>query len=152
MPAMMEIERESGTTAHWSQEQYENVFLSATNGQGSQRFAWVVEDEAQQEGALTAASQIYGFLVAHGVERDWELENMVVTETARRRGFASLLLNELMAHAQSQNGSVIFLEVRGSNQGARALYERAGFKKDGLRKSYYSNPLEDAILYRLSLY
>jgi ribosomal-protein-alanine N-acetyltransferase len=91
-------------------------------------------------------------MVAHRVDAEWELENVVVAETARRRGVGTLLLEELIAHARSSEGSGIFLEVRQSNQNARALYRRVGFEETGLRKSYYSDPPEDAILCRLSLY
>jgi [ribosomal protein S18]-alanine N-acetyltransferase len=55
-------------------------------------------------------------------------------------------------HARAQRGSGIFLEVRESNQSARALYRKVGFKETGLRRSYYADPTEDAILCRLSLY
>ncbi|MGZ7144902.1 GNAT family N-acetyltransferase, partial [Streptococcus pyogenes] len=40
----------------------------------------------------------------------------------------------------------VFLEVRESNKAARGLYEKFGFKKVGLRKKYYQNPVEDAVL------
>ena len=43
----------------------------------------------------------------------------------------------------------MFLEVRESNAAARTLYEKAGFEQTGRRHSYYTSPLEDAILYRL---
>ena len=45
----------------------------------------------------------------------------------------------------------MFLEVRESNIAARKLYEKAGFEPTGRRKSYYTDPLEDALLYRRSL-
>jgi len=45
----------------------------------------------------------------------------------------------------------VFLEVRESNQPARAFYLRQGFEESGRRKFYYANPQEDAILYRLAL-
>jgi len=64
----------------------------------------------------------------------------------------SRLLGEFIAHARAENGSGIFLEVRESNQSAHTLYQRAGFGQTGLRKGYYANPPEDAILYRLSFY
>jgi ribosomal-protein-alanine N-acetyltransferase len=45
----------------------------------------------------------------------------------------------------------VFLEVRESNAAARTLYENAGFEQTGRRRSYYTSPLEDAILYRRTL-
>jgi len=61
----------------------------------------------------------------------------------RRRGIARALLRELLRrHA----GTAVFLEVRASNAPALQLYQSAGFSTAGIRKSYYSNPYEDAIV------
>lgn len=92
-----------------------------------------------------------GFLVARYIAPDWELENIVVDPNARRRGLGKHLLDALLAKARETNSESVFLEVRESNGSARALYESAGFHQTGRRKSYYSGPAEDAILYRLTL-
>jgi ribosomal-protein-alanine N-acetyltransferase len=60
-------------------------------------------------------------------------------------------LDALSAAARETNSSSIFLEVRESNAAARTLYELASFEQTGRRKSYYTNPAEDAILYRRTL-
>jgi ribosomal-protein-alanine acetyltransferase len=142
---MMALEQQSPSAAHWSQRQYETLFVTADNQQRSERFAWVAEEEENE------AAGILAFMVAHQVGPEWELENIVVAEAARRRGVGRRLLSELIAHAHAARGSCIFLEGRESNQGARALYRTAGFEETGLRKSYYAGPLEDAILCRLRL-
>lgn len=154
VPAMMDVGRDSAATAHWSRQIYESLVASTGSPQHAERFAWVVEDEpaALPEEGPGKAPEILALLIGHRVITDWELENIVVKGTARRLGVATLLLNELVAHARSQNGRVILLEVRKSNQGARGLYSKLGFEETGLRKSYYANPVEDAIEYRLSLY
>jgi ribosomal-protein-alanine N-acetyltransferase len=148
IPAMIDLERQSPAAAHWSPDRYGTLFVVTrfvpTSGQQSERLAWVAEDES-------AAPEICAFLVAHRIDAEWELENIVVAGTACRRGVGTLLLGELIAHAKAERGSGIFLEVRESNLGARALYRKAGFEEGGLRKSYYSNPQEDAILCRLTL-
>ena len=141
---MMALQRQSPAAADWSQKQYEALFMTAGGQQRSERWAWIAEDAGE-------ASGIVAFLVARQVDAEWELENMVVAEAARRRGVGSRLLDELVAHARGEQGSGIFLEVRESNRSARALYRKAGFTETGLRKSYYSGPPEDAILCRLSL-
>jgi [ribosomal protein S18]-alanine N-acetyltransferase len=143
VPAMIVLEQQSPPAAHWSQPQYQDLFESGQQRSG--RFAWILEDE-------NGTPEILGFLVAHRVDDEWELENIVVAETARRQGVGSRLISEFVAHARSLQGSRIFLEVRQSNHSARALYGKIGFQETGLRKSYYSNPPEDAILCRLSLY
>jgi ribosomal-protein-alanine N-acetyltransferase len=146
---MMALQRESPTAADWSQPQYEALFVNASRGPHSERWAWMAEDGEEDDGQ---ALPLLGFLVAQRIDSEWELENIVVAQTARRRGVGTRLLKELIAEARVQQGNGIFLEVRESNKTARALYRKSGFEETGLRKSYYSNPLEDAILCNLSLY
>jgi ribosomal-protein-alanine acetyltransferase len=150
---MMNLGGQSPTAAHWLLQQYESAFTADSSGY-SERFILVAEDgtEAQPEIGSGVASNLIAFLVARGVDKEWELENIVVAEKFRHRGLGSRLLTEFIAHARAENGSAIFLEVRASNQSARALYQRAGFEEAGLRKAYYDSPREDAILYRLRLY
>jgi ribosomal-protein-alanine N-acetyltransferase len=95
---------------------------------------------------------LLGFLVARHLAPEWELENLVVAPTIRRKGLGKRLLDGLLAHADGTNSDAVFLEVRESNASARALYESAGFAQTGRRKSYYAEPQEDAILYRRSLH
>jgi ribosomal-protein-alanine N-acetyltransferase len=141
---MMDLERQSPAAAHWSREQHEGLFVTADHQPQSERFACVVEDEGE-------SPEVLAFLVAHRIDAEWELENIVVATAVRRRGVGTRLLGEFVAQTRGKQGSGIFLEVRESNHSARALYRRVGFQETGLRKSYYSNPLEDAILCRLRL-
>jgi len=96
-------------------------------------------------------AKISGFLVARHLAPEWELENIVVAPSARRIGLGSRLLNALLANARETDSEAVFLEVRESNAAARSLYEKAGFEPTGRRKAYYTNPAEDAVLYRLLL-
>lgn len=139
IPAMMALEQQSPAAAHWSRRQYETSFDPADLSPAPTHFILVAE--AGDPPAITA------FLVSHHIDAEWELENIVVTETARRRGVATLLLNELISHARAGDGRAIFLEVRESNLSARALYKKLGFHEQGLRKNYYSQPLENALIY-----
>jgi [ribosomal protein S18]-alanine N-acetyltransferase len=149
----MDLERQSPSAGHWSRDQYEALLAAPSGQQRSERIALLAEndDGAQPEGVSHATSGLLAFLIAHRIDAEWELENIVVAETARRQGVATRLFGEFVAHARAEQGSAVFLEVRESNQSARALYRKAGFTETGLRKSYYSNPPEDAILCRLSL-
>jgi ribosomal-protein-alanine N-acetyltransferase len=144
----MALEQQSPAAAHWTAEQYDNFLAPPTSQPPSQRFAWVAKHQGEDQ---SRATPVLGFLVAHKVDAEWELENIVVSEASRRQGVATLLLGELIAHARSSPGNSIFLEVRETNHGARSLYRKAGFEEVGLRKSYYANPSEDAILCRLRL-
>jgi len=151
---MMDLEHQSPAAGHWSRNQYQALFAATdqkSEDQKSERFAWVAEDDAaaQPERIPPATQGIFAFLIAHRVDTAWELENIVVAATARRRGIGQRLLGELIEEVRSTQGSEISLEVRQSNHDARSLYRKAGFEAVGLRKSYYSNPPEDAILCRL---
>jgi ribosomal-protein-alanine N-acetyltransferase len=139
--AIIEIELQSATAAHWSEQQYREAISPA---QGAAQRLVLISQGADQ-GPPT------GFLVAHHVALEWELENVAVAPHERRRGLAKQLLNTLFAEARTTNSESIFLEVRESNLAARTFYERAGFQKTGRRHAYYADPPEDAILYRLAL-
>jgi [ribosomal protein S18]-alanine N-acetyltransferase len=152
IPRIMELERKSATAAHWTQEQYAEALARESEEQRAERLAWVAEEDLQaQPQVAKKAPEIVAFLIARRVDAEWELENVVVASRARRKGLGSLLIKTLAQHAVRLRGTSIFLEVRESNQAARALYEGVGFEESGVRKNYYANPAEDAILYRLNV-
>ena len=152
VPAMMALQGQSPNAAHWSREQYENLFLvvrhlSEDRQARCETLVWIVENEASdQEKIPTEPAQTLAFLVAQRIDADWELQNMAVALAVRRRGIGTLLLKELITHAVAEGAYKIFLEVRASNQSARALYRKLGFEEVGLRKSYYADPTEDALI------
>jgi len=106
-----------------------------------ERGLWVIEDD----------SKLQAFLVARFGATECELENLVVSESERHRGLASELLLSLIASARERNLERILLEVRESNEAARALYGKLGFQENGRRKAYYRQPPEDAVLLALTL-
>lgn len=136
IPAMIGIVDGSATAAHWSREHYERLFGEQT----PRRVALVVEDGAA----------LQGFLVAHAVAGEWEIENIAVAGAARRRGLGTRLLEEFLKMASGEGATAVFLEVRESNRAARFLYEKWSFRESGRRSGYYAQPQEDAIVYRLS--
>jgi ribosomal-protein-alanine N-acetyltransferase len=145
--ALMDLERASPAAAHWTEQQYRELFQA-----DAERLVLVAEEASRvsAEAEISSASTaLAAFLVARNVAPDWELENIVVAPSARWNGLGTRLLRALFASAIETNSESVFLEVRESNTPARALYERAGFHQTGRRKSYYPNPLEDAVLYRL---
>jgi ribosomal-protein-alanine N-acetyltransferase len=152
IPAMMELGRDIPTSANWSHVHYEGFFRTAAP-ELSRYFVLVVEYPSWSKSVTesTPTSPIVAHLVAHQVGGDWELQYMAVAKESRRHGVGMYLLNQFISHVRAAGGSRIFLEVRASNQSARALYRKAGFEEVRLSKSYYSSPPEDAILCRLSL-
>ena len=89
---------------------------------------------------------VVGFIIGRQVGDEWEIENIAVTGTARRRGLGSRLVGELLDLARSRGGKSVFLEVRESNRAARSLYEKWAFIEVRRRKTYYQNPAEDALV------
>ena len=153
VPAMMRVELQSPGAAHWSRRQYECLFTATPNPAQSERLVWVVENESDERSGKdrNEIREVLAFLVAQRIDADWELENLVVAQSVRKRGIGTLLLEKLIAQVRDETGKSIFLEVRESNEGASRLYQKLGFQQVGLRKGYYQNPSEDAILLRLSL-
>jgi len=145
IPAIMALDQEVPTAGHWSQAQYESAL--ATSDSLSERVGWVAE--IQEQATIPGeAPALLGFLIANRIADEWELENIAVSAHAQRHGVATQLLGALVEYVHAGNGSAIFLEVRESNQPARSLYSKFGFEETGVRKSYYSAPREDAVLYR----
>lgn len=132
---LIEIARYSPTSAQWAHVEYEKLGRPESN----REFLVVVEDD-----------HVSGFIVGREIEREWEIENIAVSEDVRRRGLGSLLLSEFLDRVRARGGTEIYLEVRESNHAARKLYDKSGFVEAGRRKSYYHTPPEDALLLRFS--
>jgi ribosomal-protein-alanine N-acetyltransferase len=72
--------------------------------------------------------------------------NVAVKKDRQREGIGNFLMESMIRLAAEREISIIHLEVRKSNETAIRLYERLGFERDGIRKGYYTDPVEDAIL------
>jgi ribosomal-protein-alanine N-acetyltransferase len=132
------IEQATASAAHWSTASYSEIFAKSAPA----RIALVSEH---------TAGTLLGFIVARITGEDCELENVFVASKVQRQGIGSELLETLRGAAQSQGAARLVLDVRESNSQARALYEKYRFKIAGRRKSYYSNPVEGALIYSLEL-
>jgi [ribosomal protein S18]-alanine N-acetyltransferase len=88
--------------------------------------------------------RIVGYLICSRYADVWHLMNIAIDPPARRRGFATALLEEMIARAGSD--APYTLEVRPSNVHAIALYERFGFRSAGTRRRYYQDTGEDALI------
>ncbi len=127
---MFALERASDAAAHWPRDLYDKLSHDAT------RLALVAADGVT----------FRGFIVAHCIAEDWDIENLVVAAAERRQGIGRELLRALLQQAEAAAARRVVLEVRESNAPALVLYEKAGFFRAGRRKSYYSNPIEDALV------
>lgn len=127
VPQVLEIERDSYPTP-WPRE----MFMDEVARTGS--VCLVAE----------SGEQIYGYVVAATYAEVWHILNVCVRPGRRRAGVAEALLTKLFARGDGHAHRGYTLEVRVSNGGAIALYERMGFISHGVRPGYYSDNREDA--------
>ena len=90
--------------------------------------------------------QVYGYVGSQTVLDESDMMNVAVDPGFRRQGIARALIETLIAELSKMGSRCLRLEVRVSNENARALYARMGFQQLGLRKNYYHNPKEDALI------
>jgi ribosomal-protein-alanine N-acetyltransferase len=74
------------------------------------------------------------------------INSLAVDTRLRRQGLATMLLRSVFADALADGVTKATLEVRRSNTAALGLYERLGFSVEGVRKDYYQQPREDALV------
>ncbi|HEU4724326.1 MAG TPA: ribosomal protein S18-alanine N-acetyltransferase [Candidatus Eisenbacteria bacterium] len=121
------------------------MFLSELEvGGGTYARAALVPDKVEGE-------RLVGYSFAVLVMDEAHLGNLAVDAGYRRRGIAQRLLGDLVTEARRQGVRRVTLEVRESNLHARTFYARNGFIDIAMRKSYYQNPVEDAIVMLLML-
>jgi ribosomal-protein-alanine N-acetyltransferase len=95
--------------------------------------------------AAVRDERIVGYLVCSRYDTVWHVMNVAVDERLLRQGIATTLLDRLFERADAP-GAQYTLEVRLSNGPAIALYERFGFHSAGLRRGYYHDNKEDALI------
>ena len=131
LDAVLAIEAESFTSP-WTREMYlaelENVGVS---------FCYLARSD---EGTPV------GFCSFWRVLDELHINNLAVVPLHRRRGIASRLMEHVLSEGARLGAHRATLEVRRSNDAARQLYERLGFSPSGVRRAYYTNPVEDALV------
>lgn len=95
--------------------------------------------------------RLEGYVCYWVVFDELRLLNLAVAPRARRLGIGRALVRRALAEGRARGCARVLLEVRASNAPALALYDQFGLRRLGVRKRYYSNPTEDAILMELSL-
>ena len=94
---------------------------------------------------------IKGFIIFRKIDDIVEINNIAVCIRERRMGIAESLLFFLKTFATKESVTEIFLEVRSQNTGAVKLYEKSGFKFSRIRKGYYNNTKDDALVFKLDI-
>ena len=101
--------------------------------------------------AETGSGPVLGFAIASVFAPEAELETIAVAEEHQRRGVAGRLFAALAEELSAAQVTDVHLEVRCSNAPALGFYRRLGFEVYGRRPRYYADPVEDALLLRMSL-
>ena len=96
----------------------------------------------------TEGDTVAGYIGSQTVMDETDMMNVAVHPDFRRRGIAEALVNGLVEELKNKGSHCLTLEVRASNEPAKALYGKLGFVQVGLRKNYYRNPREDALILR----
>lgn len=93
-----------------------------------------------------AGGRLVGYLIISRYVDAWHVMNVAVAPEYRRRGIATQMLAELFRITEGDPRRGYTLEVRVSNTSAIALYERLGFQATGVRRGYYTDNREDALI------
>jgi [ribosomal protein S18]-alanine N-acetyltransferase len=130
LPAIEQIERDSYRTP-WSRSMFAGE-LSKTS--------------SVCLGAWEETGELVGYLIVSRYVDAWHVMNIAVDPNRRRAGVATMLLERLFELTGGDARRGYTLEVRVSNQGAIDLYQRLGFQPRGVRRGYYTDNREDALI------
>lgn len=134
--AVVALERAVEEAPHWAEDEYAGML----DGMGVRRRLVVAERDGRLLGfAVGKVVGIEGGAVG-------ELESVAVAHDARRGGVGKALCEAVLDWCGEQSAGVVELEVRSGSEGAIALYRSLGFVSVGLRKRYYRDPVDDAVL------
>ena len=96
--------------------------------------------------ARNSSRQVVGFCSFWRVLDELHINNLAVTPASRGAGAGTALLHAVLREGARLGARRATLEVRRSNEAARRLYERLGFSVAGVRRAYYTSPVEDALV------
>jgi ribosomal-protein-alanine N-acetyltransferase len=136
---ILNLQRGMPEAPQWSEAVWRSIVAQELAGPA--RAAFVAE----------SSERVAGFVVASCVGGVAELESVGVAQTERRKGMGRALCVRAISWAEEQAAAVVELEVRAGSAGARALYRSLGFEEQGMRRKYYREPEEDAVIMALRL-
>jgi ribosomal-protein-alanine N-acetyltransferase len=119
-----------------------------TNAWGAEALRWELQhtDVARLYLMRTSNEALVAYCACWMVFDELHINSLAVDLPWRRRGVARRLLGEVFRDAVAAGAQSATLEVRQSNLAARGLYERLGFRVEGVRRDYYQEPREDALV------
>ena len=92
--------------------------------------------------------QVVGYVGSQTVLGETDMMNIAIHPQYRKQGIATALIHNLIEILKERNSHSLMLEVRRSNDAAKSLYMKMGFAEVGVRRNYYRNPKEDALILR----
>ena len=95
-----------------------------------------------------ADDKVVGYVGSQTVLGETDMMNIAIHPDNRKQGIATELINALIEALNERGSHSLMLEVRASNEPAKSLYLKLGFEVVGIRKNYYRNPREDALILR----
>ncbi len=134
LDAMMEIE-DASFSAPWSRKSYEDLW----------------EQESIEIWVSRIGDELVGYYLVQTVRDEQELHTFAVKAALRRRGIGRAMMEHLIGRSRGRGVKHIFLLVRPSNHEARELYRSMGFVGIGIRRNYYRDNFEDALVMLLDL-
>ena len=127
-----ELEKICFGSAAWSEKSIASELNNALS-------LWIVAVEDEK---------ILGYVGSQTVMGETDMMNVAVHPDYRKQGIASGLITELIGALKKRESHCLTLEVRASNEPAKNLYKMLDFEEIGIRKNYYRNPREDALILR----
>ena len=120
---------------HWTEEQFRL---------GLERGAYHIL-------GLRLDKRMVGYAAFYVIQGDMEIMNLAVHPDFRRQGYGAMLLDAVLRQSRAAGAHQGFLDVKESNVPAIDLYRKFGFKQIGVRKRYYPDTHEDALLFRCDI-
>ena len=108
-------------------------------------FSYICSDTGMCFSALDGG-EVIGYIIGRKIPPEGEIYRIAVRPDRRQRGVGYRLLSYALKTERGSGVETVFLEVRESNIPARALYRAYGFNEISIRKNYYQNPTENAVI------
>ena len=100
---------------------------------------------------ISNEEDLIGYIIFHVSEDFTDIYKIFIRDNDKRKGYATELLNKVIEIAKRYNSKKIMIEVRSKNTNAINFYKKNGFEQISVRKDYYKNPTDDALILERSL-
>ncbi len=114
-----------------------------------QAFLYEISSKFSFPYGLFVNNKLIGYIIYHIIPPEAHITNFAIAAKYQNKGYGKFLLNFAINKIKELKIKSIFLEVRASNYKAQHIYKKFGFKQVGIRKKYYRNNKEDAIVMAL---